>query len=86
MFFGVSRIKDTGAYDLGELDQALFLYLDGQDVSTIQDQRRECSFSLNFFSLFTSKTRDFSVLLFSFSGASVKKILFGQPDRPVCSQ
>ncbi|XWS59222.1 hypothetical protein CRYUN_Cryun08bG0103200 [Craigia yunnanensis] len=31
--------KDTGAYDLGELDQALFLYLDGQDVSTIQDQR-----------------------------------------------
>ncbi|XVE75687.1 hypothetical protein DITRI_Ditri12bG0112900 [Diplodiscus trichospermus] len=32
--------KDTGgAYDLGELDQALFLYLDGQDPSTIQDQR-----------------------------------------------
>ncbi|XWS66417.1 hypothetical protein CRYUN_Cryun05aG0197500 [Craigia yunnanensis] len=31
--------KDTGAYDLGELDQALFLYLDGQDPSSIQDQR-----------------------------------------------
>ncbi|XVE61230.1 hypothetical protein DITRI_Ditri06bG0023000 [Diplodiscus trichospermus] len=31
--------KDTGAYDLGELDQALFLYLDGQDASTVQDQR-----------------------------------------------
>ncbi|OMO63092.1 hypothetical protein CCACVL1_22488 [Corchorus capsularis] len=31
--------KDTGAYDLGELDQALFLYLDGQDPSTIQEQR-----------------------------------------------
>ncbi|KAE8683592.1 TGACG-sequence-specific DNA-binding protein TGA-2.1 [Hibiscus syriacus] len=31
--------KDTGAYDLGELDQALFLYLDGQDPSTVQDQR-----------------------------------------------
>lgn len=24
------RSKDSGAYDLGELDQALFLYLDGQ--------------------------------------------------------
>ncbi|KAJ8756334.1 hypothetical protein K2173_025146 [Erythroxylum novogranatense] len=32
--------KDAGAYDLGELDQALFLYLDGQDPSTIQDQRQ----------------------------------------------
>ncbi|XP_059463048.1 bZIP transcription factor TGA10 isoform X2 [Corylus avellana] len=32
--------KDTGAYDLGELDQALFLYLDGQDPSTVQDQRQ----------------------------------------------
>ncbi|XP_065857388.1 bZIP transcription factor TGA10 [Euphorbia lathyris] len=32
--------KDGGAYDLGELDQALFLYLDGQDPSTsIQDPR-----------------------------------------------
>ncbi|WCJ33966.1 bZIP transcription factor family protein [Euphorbia peplus] len=31
--------KDGGAYDLGELDQALFLYLDGQDPSSIQDQR-----------------------------------------------
>ncbi|XP_035545268.1 bZIP transcription factor TGA10 isoform X2 [Juglans regia] len=32
--------KDTGAYDLGELDQALFLYLDGQDPNTLHDQRR----------------------------------------------
>ncbi|XWS56213.1 hypothetical protein CRYUN_Cryun09bG0066800 [Craigia yunnanensis] len=31
--------KDTGAYDLGELDQALFLYFDGQDPSSIQDPR-----------------------------------------------
>ncbi|KAK6945353.1 Transcription factor TGA like domain [Dillenia turbinata] len=35
--------KESGAYDLGELDQALFLYLDGQvaaqDPSTLQDQR-----------------------------------------------
>ncbi|GER57148.1 transcription factor [Striga asiatica] len=30
--------KDGGAYDLGELDQALFMYLEGQDQST-QDQR-----------------------------------------------
>ncbi|KAG2405688.1 bZIP transcription factor [Vigna angularis] len=34
------RGKDSGAYDLGELDQAFFLYLDGQaDPSTVQDQR-----------------------------------------------
>nr|GMD39753.1 transcription factor HBP-1B(C38)-like [Ipomoea batatas] len=34
--------KDSsGAYDLGELDQALFLYLDGhQESSSIQDHRR----------------------------------------------
>ncbi|KAL5862733.1 hypothetical protein ACOSQ3_000247 [Xanthoceras sorbifolium] len=32
--------KDTGAYDLGELDQALFLYLDGQDPSIVQEQRQ----------------------------------------------
>ncbi|KAK9290957.1 hypothetical protein L1049_009137 [Liquidambar formosana] len=32
--------KDTGAYDLGELDQALFLYFDGQDPSTVQEQRQ----------------------------------------------
>lgn len=31
--------KDPGAYDLGELDQALFLYLDGHDPSAIQEQR-----------------------------------------------
>ncbi|KAB1202815.1 Transcription factor HBP-1b(c1) [Morella rubra] len=35
------RSKDSGAYDLGELDQALFLYLDGQEpASTLQDQRQ----------------------------------------------
>ncbi|KAK3183334.1 hypothetical protein Dsin_030620 [Dipteronia sinensis] len=36
----ISCGKDAGAYDLGELDQALFLYLDGQDPSTVQDQRQ----------------------------------------------
>ncbi|KAF7804124.1 bZIP transcription factor TGA10-like isoform X1 [Senna tora] len=39
--------KDSGAYELGELDQALFLYLDGQDpsTSTVQDQKPENSSS-----------------------------------------
>ncbi|KAJ1409903.1 hypothetical protein SESBI_22372 [Sesbania bispinosa] len=38
--------KDSGAYDLGELDQAFFLYLDGQaDPSSGQDQRPENSSS-----------------------------------------
>lgn len=29
-----------GAYDLGELDQALFLYLDGHDPQNVQDQKQ----------------------------------------------
>lgn len=38
--------KDSGAYDLGELDQALFLYLDGQQdhhqaPHHVEDQRRK---------------------------------------------
>lgn len=43
-WFGVSRSKDAGSYDLGELDQALFLYLDGQDNPSTMNQdhqRRE---------------------------------------------
>lgn len=43
-----SSSKDTGTYDLGELDQALFLYFDGQDPSGVQEQRRECFLSQNF--------------------------------------
>lgn len=40
-----SRSKDNpGAYDLGELDQALFLYLDGQDQSTTEEQTRKLNF------------------------------------------
>jgi hypothetical protein len=73
--FGV-RSKDAGAYDLGELDQALFLYLDGQDPSTVnQDQRREPSLSLppslslSFFYCILSP--------FHFS-VSAGKILFGK--------
>ncbi|XP_028808664.1 bZIP transcription factor TGA10-like isoform X2 [Neltuma alba] len=38
--------KDSGAYDLGDLDQALFLYLDGQqDPSSVQHQRQNSSSS-----------------------------------------
>ncbi|CAH9117883.1 unnamed protein product [Cuscuta europaea] len=36
----MSKESSGGAYDLGELDQALFLYLDGQEPSSLQDQRR----------------------------------------------
>ncbi|KAK6778917.1 hypothetical protein RDI58_025635 [Solanum bulbocastanum] len=38
----ISKENNGGAYDLGELDQALFLYMDGQDPSSssIQDQRQ----------------------------------------------
>ncbi|XP_029122052.1 bZIP transcription factor TGA10 isoform X2 [Elaeis guineensis] len=32
--------KDVAPYDFGELDQALFLYLDGQDHSSVQEQRQ----------------------------------------------
>ncbi|XP_028183068.1 bZIP transcription factor TGA10-like isoform X3 [Glycine soja] len=36
--------KDSGAYDLGELDQAFFLYLEGQaDPSSVQDQKQNSS-------------------------------------------
>ncbi|RWW40472.1 hypothetical protein BHE74_00054111 [Ensete ventricosum] len=45
------RSKDAGAYDLGELDQALFSSLDEQDHSISgQEQRRESlSITLSFF-------------------------------------
>ncbi|CAH9134990.1 unnamed protein product [Cuscuta epithymum] len=39
----MSKESSGGAYDLGELDQALFLYLDGQEPSSLQDQRRSDS-------------------------------------------
>lgn len=71
--FGVIRSRDPGGYDLGELDQALFLYLDGHDPSAIQEQRRErlylslylsfCSpfFPFFFLRLSVSKLRDMRV-------------------------
>ncbi|CAK9159325.1 unnamed protein product [Ilex paraguariensis] len=40
--------KDTGAYDLGELDQDLFLYLDGQSPSTAQEQRHAAVFDMEY--------------------------------------
>ncbi|CAH9068563.1 unnamed protein product [Cuscuta epithymum] len=39
----MSKESSGGAYDLGELDQALFLYLDAQEPSSLQDQRRSDS-------------------------------------------
>ncbi|KAJ8564484.1 hypothetical protein K7X08_000944 [Anisodus acutangulus] len=41
--------ESAGAYDLGELDQALFQYLDGQDPSSIHDQRQMRPPTLNIF-------------------------------------
>ncbi|MQM21854.1 hypothetical protein Taro_054899 [Colocasia esculenta] len=32
--------ESAGAYDLGELDQALFLYLEGQEHSSVQEQKQ----------------------------------------------
>ncbi|URD92241.1 hypothetical protein MUK42_01115 [Musa troglodytarum] len=40
------RSNEAGAYDLGELDQALFMYLDGQDHSTPAQEERQ---TLNIF-------------------------------------
>ncbi|KAL1554610.1 bZIP transcription factor tga10 [Salvia divinorum] len=41
--------KESGAYDSGDLDQALFLYLNGQDQSSSQDQRQMSRHTLNIF-------------------------------------
>lgn len=74
----VSRSKDAGPYDLGELDQALFLYLDGQDSSTNQDQRREMPLSLSR-SLFQIRRR---ILVFCW-GYFFGKQLFGSQEKHV---
>ncbi|KAK6941897.1 Basic-leucine zipper domain [Dillenia turbinata] len=51
--------KESGAYDLGELDQALFLYLDGQaaaqDPSTLQDQRQNAGMRPPTLNIFPSR-------------------------------
>lgn len=60
--------KDSGAYDLGELDQALFLYLDGQaDPSSVQDQRRELSQTLLIFFFSPFKIQKEELLQFPFT-------------------
>ncbi|XP_075490935.1 bZIP transcription factor TGA10-like isoform X2 [Primulina tabacum] len=46
--------KDTGTYDLGELDQALFLYLDSQDQSA-QDQRQNSGIRPHTLNIFPSQ-------------------------------
>ncbi|XP_065023937.1 bZIP transcription factor TGA10-like [Musa acuminata AAA Group] len=40
------RNKESGSYDLGELDQALFMFLDGQDRSTSAQEQKQ---TLNIF-------------------------------------
>ncbi|XP_074564904.1 bZIP transcription factor TGA10-like [Curcuma longa] len=45
LFFHL-KSKEIGAYDLGELDQALFMYLDGQDHSASPQEQRQ---TLNIF-------------------------------------
>ncbi|XP_074569577.1 bZIP transcription factor TGA10-like [Curcuma longa] len=45
-FLFPSKSKEIGAYDLGELDQALFMYLDGQDHSASPQEQRQ---TLNIF-------------------------------------
>ncbi|CAK9173919.1 unnamed protein product [Ilex paraguariensis] len=47
--------KDTGAYDLGELDQDLFLYLDGQSPSTAQEQRQNSGMRPSTLNIFPSR-------------------------------
>ncbi|URE41358.1 hypothetical protein MUK42_03365 [Musa troglodytarum] len=37
------RNKESGSYDLGELDQALFMFLDGQDHSTSAQEQKPSS-------------------------------------------
>ncbi|XP_057768810.1 bZIP transcription factor TGA10-like isoform X2 [Salvia miltiorrhiza] len=47
--------KESGAYDLGDLDQALFLYLDGQDHSAAQDQRQNSGMRPHTLNIFPSE-------------------------------
>ncbi|KAL2501681.1 bZIP transcription factor family protein [Forsythia ovata] len=47
--------KDTGAYDLGELDQALFLYLDSQEQSTAIEQRQNSGMRPHTLNIFPSQ-------------------------------
>ncbi|XP_052172045.1 bZIP transcription factor TGA10-like isoform X2 [Diospyros lotus] len=47
--------KDTAAYDLSDLDQALFLYFSGQDVSSVQDQKPSYAMSPPTLNIFPSQ-------------------------------
>ncbi|PIN13207.1 hypothetical protein CDL12_14172 [Handroanthus impetiginosus] len=51
---GFNISKDGGAYDLGELDQALFLYLDSQDQSAL-DQRQNSGMRPHTLNIFPSQ-------------------------------
>jgi len=83
--FGV-RSKDAGAYDLGELDQALFLYLDGQDPSTVnQDQRREPSLSPSL-SHFLQYTFSFPLFCFCWEDSLWKGLFEGHRENMFSSR
>ncbi|CAA2973171.1 transcription factor HBP-1b(c38)-like isoform X2 [Olea europaea subsp. europaea] len=47
--------KDSGAYDLGELDQALFLYLDSQEQSRAKEQRQNSGMRPHTLNIFPSQ-------------------------------
>ncbi|GER25909.1 transcription factor [Striga asiatica] len=47
--------SDGGAYDLGELDQALFLYLDGQDHPSTQDDKQNTGMRPHTLNIFPSQ-------------------------------
>ncbi|XP_077210800.1 bZIP transcription factor TGA10-like isoform X2 [Tasmannia lanceolata] len=49
------RSKESGAYDLGELDQSLFLYLEGQDNCSVPEQRQSLGFSPPTLNIFPSQ-------------------------------
>lgn len=83
------RSKDSGgAYDLGELDQALFLYFDGHDPSNVQDQRRKFIFYPSPFLAFHFYPQNhkrefflfvlfFFLLSFCYPGDSITEVLLG---------
>ncbi|KAF8396091.1 hypothetical protein HHK36_017703 [Tetracentron sinense] len=51
--------KETGAYDMGELDQALFLFLEGQDHSSVQEQRQNSGINPPTLNIFPSQPMHF---------------------------
>ncbi|KAL3534254.1 hypothetical protein ACH5RR_002715 [Cinchona calisaya] len=51
----LDKSKDTGSYDLGDIDQALFFYLDGQEPSANQQQRQNSGMRPETLNIFPSQ-------------------------------